>query len=299
MADGILFKSQIKALTGISLKGKITVKNSKGRSIIMKKRRGFTLIELLVVISIIALLMSILMPALGKAKKTAQAAICLSNLHQWGFIWKFYTDDHKGYFPDRDGMNDWPMVIWEYHWKSEAPKTLREMLLCPAAKKTIDEGGRNPYMAWYNQGDQDDWEDDFGCYWPVISSYVINLWASDETDSQKGITDGFWRTPNVRGAAYAPIMMCAQWKDADPLPVDDPPEHENDLWTPNAHEIRRACIKRHGDYVNALFMDFTVRKVGLKELWTLRWHKQWPPVDTRDMDWASLAPWMQHMRDYP
>jgi prepilin-type N-terminal cleavage/methylation domain-containing protein len=50
----------------------------------MCKPRGFTLIELLVVIAIIALLMSILMPALVKAKAQAKAAVCLSNLHQWG-----------------------------------------------------------------------------------------------------------------------------------------------------------------------------------------------------------------------
>jgi len=276
--------------------------------------RGFTLIELLVVISIIALLMSILMPALGKAKKVAQAAICMSNLHQWGLIWKFYTDDNKGYFPDRGGVNEFWKIMWEYNHEDEGdfdddhssiPKTLQGMLFCAAAKKTDLEGGRNPYMAWWDdENDNDKWENrkvnkDLVCSKEPSGSYMMNLWISDDTGEQKGITDGFWRTPNVRGAAYAPIMVCAQWKDGDPLHVDDPPQHENDLWTPNAHEIRRACIKRHGDYVNAVFLDFSVRKVGLKELWTLRWHKQWPAVDTRDIDWATLAPWMAHMRDYP
>jgi len=265
----------------------------------MKKRRGFTLIELLVVISIIALLMSILMPALGKAKKVAQAAICMSNLHQWGLLWKFYTDDHKGYLPDRDGMNDWPMTMWEYHWKSEAPKTLREMLLCPAAKKTIDKGGRNPYMAWYNQEDQDEWEDDFDCYWPVISSYLINLWSSSDTGSGKvgGDRQLFWRTPNVRGAAYAPIMVCAQWKDADPLPEDEPPVDPFIIWTPGEEEMRRACIQRHGDYVNAVFLDFSVRRVGLKELWELWWHQGWP--EDRAAAGRPVWPdWMAGMKEY-
>jgi len=62
------------------------------------KRRAFTLIELLVVISIIALLMGVMMPALGKAKKKAQGVVCGSNLKQISIGMLNYLQDNKDTF---------------------------------------------------------------------------------------------------------------------------------------------------------------------------------------------------------
>ena len=62
----------------------------------MGKRRGFTLVELLVVISIIALLMAILMPALNRARELGRRAVCMGNLKQLALAWVMYADENGG-----------------------------------------------------------------------------------------------------------------------------------------------------------------------------------------------------------
>ncbi|MCK4885893.1 MAG: type II secretion system protein [Planctomycetes bacterium] len=261
----------------------------------LSKKRSFTLVELLVVIAIIALLMGLLMPSLSRAKKQAQAVICQSNLHQWAICFAMYTEDndnkfHEGY--SRSTYSGVPRTRTSHQWMDALLAYyggVDPIRCCPSAPRKYDSQGDTirgkTFEPW-------SWKDSYG-------SYGINGFVCNPEEAVYGEDEDYWRTIFVRKGANIPIVADALWVDNWPKDSDTPPPTEGEYIYVDTSSF---CINRHNDYVNSLFLDSSVRKVGLKELWTLKWHRnfdttgQWTKAGgVQTDDWPQ---WMRRLSDY-
>lgn len=272
----------------------------------MNKKNAFTLIELLVVIAIIAILMAILMPALAKVKKQARTTGCLANLRQWNLVTTFYTEDNGGKFWSGFGARGY----WWIHQLSEKELNWKtnKTWFCPTATKPIqDEHGVtaptfNIFNAWgifdHQQAGATNVRDGIaGSY--SLNGYILTIPIDGEFEGGKPAKDG-WRTPNVAGAGQVPLFIDALRFDLWPLETHAPASVEFAAWSGN--NMARCCINRHDGFVGCSFMDFSARKVGLKELWTLKWSRTFNTSGpytlaggVQSSDWPD---WIRPFKDY-
>jgi len=271
----------------------------------MNNKRGFTLIELLVVISIIALLMAILMPALNRVKHQAQKISCQARLKQWGLLFKLYTDDNDGFFARRvnnDVSTLWMSAMRPYYHNDP------EMLLCPTATRIMENNmDWGTFKAAYLGDD--------------VFSYGNNSWTDNNAvDRGDRMVEWFWKsaqnnttvipdTRQVEGRPVStntiPVFGDSTWYDAWPRHTDTPSQNMDAFGIMDqgtTGELNHFCINRHGGFVNLLFMDWSARNVGLKELWTLKWNRAyitngpWTKAGgVRPDDWPE---WLRRFKDY-
>jgi prepilin-type N-terminal cleavage/methylation domain-containing protein/prepilin-type processing-associated H-X9-DG protein len=108
--------------------------------------RGFTLVELLVVISIIALLLSILLPALQKAREAGRAVICLANTKDQGLAFQMYTTEYKGQLPPATNLQEytqtsrWYGKIIPYLGKLANKNAAGKTFVCPSCNVKVTDG---------------------------------------------------------------------------------------------------------------------------------------------------------------
>lgn len=291
----------------------------------MAKKNGFTLVELLVVIAIIALLVSILLPALGQAMNQARAVVCLTHIRAWGLVFTTFFEDNdhntigypiatkhsEGYGTGTPGAESWPASLHDYYGQDT------KIRFCPEAKITpgaITYGDKETSWSW-------GWVDDVD--W--TGSYGINNWMYSPPP---GVTSSWgheFGDPTVHGYDPQPAM---NWGNVDevttaanvPLFLECAtiggfsyhsvtPGVEADASDPtsiafvNSYMINRFAMNRHGKgTLNSLFFDLSARRIGIKQLWKLKWHQQFD-VNGPWTSAGGILPqhwpeWMDGFQDY-
>lgn len=274
------------------------------------RQKAFTLIELLVVISIVVLLAAILLPTLQRVRKQAEQVACQSNLRQWGLFLNTYLAENDGKFwyeRTQVGLQEEPQraVIlvrsWWYLFVINFGN-YKDIWLCPAATVASSQGDQGAaHRAWRGQRGaeltpQGRWEE---VEREFLGSYGVNGWVGiSRYEDANRPNSCCWTTPDVKEAANVPLVYDCRYS-LNFGTLSAPPAYEDAA--PAVSYSSAVCIDRHDGGINSLFMDWSVRKIALKYLWGLKWHREYDttgpwtkPGGVEPQDWP---PWMRRFEN--
>jgi prepilin-type N-terminal cleavage/methylation domain-containing protein/prepilin-type processing-associated H-X9-DG protein len=190
----------------------------------MRKRNGFTLVELLVVIGIIALLISILLPSLNRARESAQRAACLANLRSVMQMMNLYATDNKGQIPLGTHSDDYQTPYYitigsgsTLHWPTWGPLykggylTDPRFLYCPSEAQMYHQYDAPTWNAWLPDDATANWHGALRAGYllrPCSERYQPILWRSNTP---------FWPVdnknyPSTKPFVWAPFPKLSQLK---------------------------------------------------------------------------------------